>query len=296
MGRHYITQGLIQAIRLAFMKTLKGKVALVTGASRGVGKGIAMGLGEAGATVYVTGRTSRQTSTSEIPGTIEDTAEALTHAGGEGIAVVCDHANDEDVAALFERMSQHHGSLDILVNGVWGGYEHMVEQGAYTWELPFWQQPLWRWDAMFQTGIRAHYSASRLAAPLMIEQGNGLIVNLSYWAAQKYMANVAYGVAKAATDRMTVDMAHELRPHNVAVVSLYPGLVRTERVRAAAAFLDLSNSESPLFVGRAVVALACDERVMEKTGQVVVAAELGLEYGFTDVNGTQPRPLTLMDA
>lgn len=278
------------------MKKLNGKIALVTGASRGVGKGIAIGLGEAGATVYVTARTSRQMSNAGLPGTIEDTAEELTRAGGKGIAVVCDHTNDEAVKALFEQIRQHHGFLDILVNSAWGGYEQMIDQGAYTWELPFWQQPLWRWDAMFQAGVRAHYGASRLAAAMMIEKGSGLIVNLSYWAAQKYKANVAYGIAKAATDRMTVDMAHELRPHNVAVVSLYPGLVRTERVLAAAKYLDLSNSESPVFVGRAVAALACDERVLTKTGQVVLAAALGLEYGFTDLDGKQPRPLTLMDA
>jgi NAD(P)-dependent dehydrogenase (short-subunit alcohol dehydrogenase family) len=172
----------------------------------------------------------------------------------------------------------------------------MIEEGEYTWERPFWQQPLWRWDAMFQTGVRAAYVASGLAAPIMLAQRSGLIVNLSYWAAQKHLANVSYGVAKAATDKLTVDIAHELREHNVAVVSLYPGLVRTEKVMAAAQWLDLSNSESPRFIGRAVVALANDSDIMDKSGRVLVAAALAQEYGFTDLDGNTPQPLTLAEA
>ncbi len=278
------------------MKPLVGSVALVTGASRGVGKGIAVGLGEAGACVYVTGRTSRARPHAAWPGTVEDTAEAVTGAGGEGIPVVCDHTDDGAVEALFEQIRRRHGRLDVLVNSAWGGYERMVEDGVYTWALPFWEQPLWRWDAMFEAGVRAQYAASRLAAPMMIAQGKGLIVHLSFWAARKYVANVAYGVAKAATDRMAADMAQELRPHRVAVVSLYPGLVRTEKVMAAAAFLDLSNAESPVFTGRAVAALAADASVLQKTGQVLLAASLAREYGFTDTDGTQPRPLRLEEA
>jgi NAD(P)-dependent dehydrogenase (short-subunit alcohol dehydrogenase family) len=129
----------------------------------------------------------------------------------------------------------------------------------------------------------------------MVAQGAGLIVNIAFWAAQKHVGNVAYGVSKAATDKLTFDAAHELRAHDVAVVSLYPGLVRTEKVMEAAAFLDLSNSESPQFVGRAVGALAADPNVMSKSGSVLVAAALAEEYGFTDVDGKQPRPLTLED-
>src|SRR5919201_6608319 len=138
----------------------------------------------------------------------------------------------------------------------------MIENGEFTWPRPFWQQPLWRWDAMFQAGVRAHYVASQLAAQMMVARRRGLIVNISFWAAQKYIGNVAYGVSKAATDKMTADMATELRPHGVTVVSLYPGLVRTEKVMEAAAYLDMSNSEAPRFVGRAVAALASDPGIM----------------------------------
>lgn len=183
--------------------------------------------------------------------------------------------------------------IDILVNNVWGGYERMVEDGDFTWPRPFWEQPLWRWDAMFGAGVRAHYQASQLVAPAMIARRRGLIVNISFWAAQKRVGNVAYGVSKAATDKMTADMAVELKPHGVAAVSLYPGLVRPEKVMEAAKFLDLSNSESPEFIGRAVAALAADPNVLRHTGKVLVAAALAVEYGFTDIDGKKPRPLTL---
>jgi dehydrogenase/reductase SDR family protein 1 len=262
------------------MVDLNGKVALVTGASHGVGKGIVLGLAEAGATVYATGRTI----TEETFGTT-----------GKIIPVRCDHTHDSEVEATFHRISDEQGRLDILVNSVWGGYENMVENGEFTWVQPFWKQPLWRWDAMFAAGVRAYYVASAHAARTMVEQRSGLIVNISFWAAQKYLSNVAYGVSKAATDKLTADMAHELRAHDVAVVSLYPGLVRTEKVMEAAAFLDLSNSESPQFIGRAVAVLASDPNRMQNTGRVLVAAALARQYGFTDIDGKQPHPLTLQD-
>jgi dehydrogenase/reductase SDR family protein 1 len=148
---------------------------------------------------------------------------------------------------------------------------------------------------MFGAGVRAHYRASQLAAPSMIARRRGLIVNISFWAAQKHVGNVAYGVSKAATDKLSADMAAELKPHGVAVVSLYPGLVRTEKVMESAQWLDLTNSESPEFIGRAVAALAKDPDVLRHTGRVLVAASLGIEYGFTDVDGKSPRPLTLAD-
>jgi dehydrogenase/reductase SDR family member 1 len=260
--------------------SLNGKVAVVTGASRGVGKGVVLGLAETGATVYATGRS---------------VALEETGAGGQIVSVRCDHRVDGEVESVFRRVVDDEGRLDVLVNNVWGGYERMVEDGAFTWTRPFWEQPLWRWAAMFEAGVRAHYVASVYAARQMVAQRSGLIVNVSFWAAQKYVGNVAYGVAKAATDKLTADMAHELRPHNVTVVSLYPGLVRTEAVMEAAAFLDLSNSESPQFIGRACAALAGDADIMRKSGQVLVAAALAEEYGFTDVDGRQPRPLTLAD-
>jgi len=260
------------------MTNLNGRVALVTGATRGIGKGVALELAEAGATVYATGRTI----TEEAFGTDRHI-----------IPVCCDHTHDSEVEAVFHRIISEQDHLDVLVNNVWGGYENMVENGEFTWILPFWKQPLWRWDAMFTAGIRAHYVASAHAARIMVAQHSGLIVNISFWAAQKYIGNVAYGVSKAATDKMTADMAHELREHTVAAVSLYPGLVRTEKVMEAAAFLDLSNSESPQFIGRAVAALAADSNIMQKSGQVFVAATLAQEYGFTDIDEKQPRPLTL---
>ncbi|HEX8652555.1 MAG TPA: SDR family NAD(P)-dependent oxidoreductase [Pyrinomonadaceae bacterium] len=260
------------------MQRLTGKVALVTGASRGVGKGIALELVDAGATTYITGRS------------VED----MQYLSGRGTAIECDHRNDEQVQSTFRRIADEQGGrLDILVNNVWGGYENMVEDGEFTWSRPFWQQPVWRWDAMFAAGVRAAYVASAYAARAMVRQRSGLIVNISFWAAQKYLSNVAYGVSKAATDKMTSDMAHELKGHNVAVVSLYPGLVRTEKVMEAAAFLDLSNSESPQFIGRAVTALASDSNIMEKSGQVLVAAALAEVYDFTDVDERRPRPLTI---
>jgi NAD(P)-dependent dehydrogenase (short-subunit alcohol dehydrogenase family) len=257
------------------MLPLNGKVAVVTGASHGVGRGIARELSRSGARVFSTGRSAP-----------EDAADRITH-------IRCDHRVDDQVEAVFQRIAAEVGAIDVLVNNVWGGYERMVENGAFTWLKPFWEQPLWRWDAMFSAGVRAHYRASQLAAPGMIAKRSGLIVNISFWAAQKHIGNVAYGVSKAATDKLTFDMAAELRPHHVAVISLYPGLVRTEKVMASAAWLDLSNSESPEFVGRAVAALAADPEVIRHSGKVLVAANLAADYGFTDVDGTMPRPLTL---
>lgn len=279
------------------MPDLTGKVAVVTGASRGVGKGVALGLGEAGVTVYLTGRTLVEGQAAvPLEGSINRTAEEVTQLGGQGIPLPCDHRQDTEVAAAFERIYADRPAVDILVNNVWGGYENMVENNEFTWPHPFWKQPLWRWDAMFGAGVRANYVASQFAARSMVEQRQGLIVNISFWAAQKYMGNTAYGVAKAAVDKQTEYMAHELRDYNVAVVSLYPGLVRTESVMAGAEWFDLSNSESPQFIGRAVAALAADPQVMAKSGTVQVAAALGLEYGFSDIDGKQPRPLTLAEA
>lgn len=244
-----------------------------------MGKGVALGLAEAGATVCVTGRT----------------VSAATFNDTQIVPITCDHTDDQAVAAAFQRIVGEQGRLDILVNNVWGGYANMVENGEFTWMRPFWEQPIWRWDAMFQAGVRAHFVSSVYAARTMIAQGSGLIVNISFWPAQKHIGNVPYGVSKAATDKLTADMAHELRQHNVAVVSLYPGLVRTESVMEAAAFLDLSNSESPQFIGRAVAALASDPDIMSRSGEVLVASAVALEYGFTDVDGKQPRALSLED-
>jgi NAD(P)-dependent dehydrogenase (short-subunit alcohol dehydrogenase family) len=267
-------------------------VALVTGASRGVGRGVALGLGEAGATVYITGRTE-QPGAGAVPldGTIHQTAAEVTALGGRGIAVRCDHRDDDQVRAVFAQIAREQGRLDILVNNVWGGYEHFNDGTEFWTERGFWTAPLSRWDSMFSAGVRAHYVASALAAPMMTAQRSGLIVTVSFGAASQDDAGVAYGVAKAADDRMVACMAHELRPHGVAVVSLYPGLVRTEAVLAAGDHFDLSNSESPQFIGRAIVALATDPAIMQRSGQVLVAAQLARAYGFTDIDGGQPMPL-----
>jgi dehydrogenase/reductase SDR family member 1 len=259
--------------------TLENQIAVVTGATRGVGRGIARELSRQGARVFVTGRSAVDHERLDERTTL----------------IRCDHRVDSEVERAFKLVLDDAGTIDILVNNVWGGYERMVEGGNFTWPRPFWEQPLWRWDAMFAAGVRAHYHATQLAVPVMIAKRRGLVVNISFWAAQKHIGNVAYGVSKAATDKMTVDMAAELKSHNVTVVSLYPGLVRTEKVMEAAQYLDLSNSESPDFIGRAVAALAADPHVLRYTGKVLVAAALAVEYGYTDLDGKTPRPLTLGD-
>jgi dehydrogenase/reductase SDR family member 1 len=259
------------------MTQLDGWVALVTGGSRGVGRGVALGLHEAGCMVYASGRT---VGDADLP--------------PEVLRAPCDHTDDDAVERLFARIDAERGRLDVLVNNAWGGYERMVEGGRFTWADPFWEQPRWRWDAMMTAGVRAAFVASQLAARRMVPARRGLIVNVSHWAAQKRIGSALYGVAKAATDKLTADMALELRPHGIAAVSLYPGLVRTEAVLAAGVF-DLSNSESPQFVGRAVVALAGDPDVLRWSGQVLVAAAVAQTYDFTDVDGRRPRPLTLAD-
>jgi dehydrogenase/reductase SDR family protein 1 len=264
--------------------TLDGVVAWVTGATRGVGAGIAAALAAAGARVFATGR-----SFSAVD-------ERSPRSYGRGLVqpLCCDHTDDAATLSVHQRIAAETRRLDILVNSAWGGYERMVEDGQFTWPAPFWEQPLWRWDAMFGAGVRAAFACSRLAARTMRAQGSGLIVNVSYWAAEKYLGNVIYGAAKCATDRLTRDMAHELESSGVTAVSLYPGLVRTEAVLGAG--LDLSYSESPEFSGRAIAHLFNLPDRHRRTGQVVVAAALARELGFTDIDGRQPEPLTRASA
>lgn len=278
------------------MNSLSKKVAVVTGASRGVGKGIALGLGEAGATVYVTGRTVKnKTDVEKLGGTVQDAAKAVTEIGGTGIAIPCDHTDDAQVEAVFKRIAKENKKIDVLVNNAWAGYERMREGRVFTYFKPFWEQPFWRWNAMFDAGVRAAYTSSAFAARIMTRKKSGLIVNISFWAAQVYLGNTQYGASKAAVDKMSEYMAHELKKFNVAVVSLYPGLVRTESVMRNAKHFDMSNSESPQFIGRVVAALASDPNIMKKSGRVLVAAQEALDYGIQDIDGKQPRPLTLKD-
>lgn len=266
------------------MGALDGRIAIVTGASRGIGKGCALELGAAGATVYVTGRTVTEGEAS-LPGTIGATADEVTAQGGKGVAVSCDHRDDERVKALFERVADEQGGLDILVNNAF------LIPPELTSGWPFWENPISNWDDMVGVGTRSAYVASLFAVPLLLARGGGLIANISSSGAVEYAWHVAYGVGKAALDRFTSDASRELKKHSIAVVSLWPGLVRTERtvqVGDALPGLDLETAESSRFTGRAIAALAADPKIMEKTGRALVSRELADEYGFTDVDGRLP--------
>jgi NAD(P)-dependent dehydrogenase (short-subunit alcohol dehydrogenase family) len=263
------------------------KVAIVTGASRGAGRGIALALGQAGAIVFVTGRSIRGSPTTEdLPGTIEETAELVVERGGEGIAVRCDHTVDSDVEALFARVQREQGRLDLLVNNAWGGYE---QHDYRKFGAPLHEQPLRHWDGMFTAGVRAALVASRFAVSQMLPQKQGLIVNITAWDRDKFLVNVFYDMAKNAINRMTYGLARECKPHNIAVVALAPGFMRTERVAGAfeaAGNRDYLNfTESPEYVGRAVVAVAADPNVMEKSGKVFAVGDVAEQYGFTDIDG-----------
>ena len=283
------------------MARLNDVVALVTGASRGAGRGIALELGAAGATVYVTGRSVRSgRTTDDVPGTIDESAQEVTDRGGRGIAVRCDHTVDSEVESIFSRIRADHGRLDLLVNNVWGGYENAECRPLAL--VPFWEQPLHQWDGMFTAGVRAHLTASRLAVPLMLSRRRGLIVSTTAnLDALPYMRNVFYDLAKNAIARLTWAMAQELREHGIATLAVAPGFMRTERVveafRRAGALAALDGpggpKETTAYLGRAIVALASDGRVLEKSGQLVDVGTLAREYGFTDVDGTQPPPFRI---
>ncbi|MFR9750161.1 SDR family NAD(P)-dependent oxidoreductase [Nocardia sp. 004] len=269
---------------------LEGKIAVVTGASRGIGKGIALELGAAGATVFVTGRSVAQ---GKLPGTVHTTAADIDAMGGVGIPFVCDHRDDDAVRRLFELIRDEHGRLDVLVNNVYNS------PAAARWlGKPFWEVPPAVWDESFDVGVRSHYVAGVYAAPLLIESG-GLIVNISSPGAIGYMHNAVYGVAKSAVDRLTVDMAHDLSGTEVTVVSLWPGIVDTELLQRVppdvhgrrlitlpgAGTFDLAEAQTPRFCGRAVVALATDTGRHSRTGSPWRVADLAEHYGFTDIDG-----------
>lgn len=274
--------------------SLKGKVALVTGASRGVGKGIALGLAEAGAIVYITGRTE---DGKDLPYFLKETniyktAEEVTRLGGIGIPVRCDHSDDKEVELLFNRIDQEQRRLDILVNNAWGGGAHAMQE--YFFNTPFWKQPISLWDDNYTVGLRSNYIASKFAAERMAEQRSGLIINISYYGGRRYFNNVSYGVIKAAVDKLSADMAYELKDYGVSVFSLYPGQISTEGMIEYAKFdrtVDVNMMESPRFVGRCIAALAADKNAIKDTGKILITAEVAEKYGITDINGRKPKSL-----
>ena len=268
------------------MSLLRDRVVVVTGASRGAGKGIALALGATGATVYVTGRT-RNEGDAPLPGTVQAIAEAVTAAGGKGIPVYCDHGEDDMVRRLFEQVADEQGRLDILVNNATLLNDALTDTG------PFWEKPL-AITELWEVGMRSHYTAAWYAAPLLLANGEGLVVNTSSFGGRIYMHGPAYGAGKAAVDKMAHDMAIDFRPYNVAVVSIWMGLLLTERTRRVfeaepQKYADLAaTAETPEFTGRVIDALARDPGLMEKSGRVLIGAELGQEYGLTDINGKIP--------
>ena len=268
------------------MGALSGKVAVVTGASRGIGKGIAIALGKEGATVYVTGRTVTPGSY-PLPGTVGETAAEVTRGGGKGIAVRVDHGNDDDVAALFAQVKNEQGRLDVLVNNAFSLPEDLTES------KPFWDKPLSNLE-MFEVGVRSNFVAAWHAAHIMVPQKTGLIVAISGYVGVTYTYGVIFGTCKSAVDRMARDMAIELKPHHVASISLWQGLTFTERAER-----NLSRSPemkaqtvtnpligcSPEFPGRVIAALVKDPGMMKHSGGTFITAELAEAYGVTDVDG-----------
>ncbi len=262
------------------------RVIVVTGASRGAGKGIAVALGATGATVYCTGRTKEE-GDAPLPGTVTATAEAVTAAGGLGIPVYCDHGDDDQVAALFEQVRVEQGRLDILVNNATSLHDALTDKG------PFWEKPL-ALTELWEVGMRSHYVAAWYAAPLLLANREGLIVNTSSFGGRIYMHGPAYGAGKAAVDKMSHDMAVDFRPHQVAVISIWMGLLLTERTQAVfdadpQSYSDIAaTAEHPEFTGRVIDALAKDPQLMDKSGRVWIGAELGESYGLVDINGRLP--------
>jgi NAD(P)-dependent dehydrogenase (short-subunit alcohol dehydrogenase family) len=268
------------------VSSLSGKVAVVTGASRGIGKGIALALAAEGATVYVTGRTVTPGSYA-LPGTVGETAAECDRRGGKGIAVQVDHAEDAQVAALFERVRREHDRLDILVNNAFSLPEDLTQP------QPFWEKPLSNLE-MFEVGVRSNFVAAWHAAKIMAPQKSGLIVAISGYVGVTYTYGVIFGTCKSAVDRMARDMAIELKPHRVTSISLWQGLTFTERAVVALnqnpemkklTVTDPTIGCSPEFPGRVIAALAKDPNVLKHSGGTFITAELAQEYGVTDLDG-----------
>jgi NAD(P)-dependent dehydrogenase (short-subunit alcohol dehydrogenase family) len=268
------------------MGSLSGRVAVITGASRGIGKGIALALAGEGATVYVTGRTVTPGS-HDLPGTVGGTAAEVDRRGGKGVAVQVDHADDEQVAALFAQVEREQGRLDILVNNAFSLPEDLTEPN------PFWEKPLSNWE-MVDVGVRSNFVAAWHAAKLMAPRRAGLIVAISGYVGVTYTYGVVFGTCKSAVDRMARDMAVELKPHNVASLSLWQGLTFTERAERNLARNPAMTSQvvtdpvigcSPEFPGRVIAALAEDPDVLRHSGGTFITAELAQGYGVTDIDG-----------
>lgn len=272
------------------MKPLNGKIALVAGASRGAGRAIAIELGKAGATVYITGRSIKGDTTNNWKGSIDDTSDEIIKDGGICIPIRCDHTKDTEVKELIERIGQEQGKLDILVNNVWAGSEFMADKG------PFWERSLKNWDTMFDGSIKAQLITHHYAIPLMREQSRGMIIHTTFWDDSKYTGFFYYDLAKNTIIRMAYGLSVELKKDNIAVIALSPGWMRTEIVldcyntdeQKWKEVEDLKNTESPYYLGRAVAALANDSEVISKTGKVLRVADLAREYNFTDIDGSQP--------
>jgi NAD(P)-dependent dehydrogenase (short-subunit alcohol dehydrogenase family) len=278
---------------------LSGKVALVAGATRGAGRGIAVALGEAGATVYATGRSTRQRrSEVDRPETIEETAELVTAAGGEGIAVAVDHLDPAQVRALIERIDAEHGRLDVLVNDVWGA-EHLFE-----WSSPVWEHDLDNGLRLLRLAIDTHLITSHHALGLLLRRPGGLVVEVTdgtaAYNADHYRVSLFYDLAKTAVVRMAWGLAQELAPHGATAVALTPGWMRSEAMLehhdvTEANWRDATRrtphfciSESPRYVGRAVAALAADPEASRWNGRSLSSGQLAQVYGFTDLDGTRP--------
>ena len=274
---------------------LEGKITVVAGATRGAGRGIACMLGEAGATVYCTGRSVRGNPASgNRPETIQETAEMVTAFGGLGIPVQVDHTHEDQVQWLFERVRAEQGRLDVLVNDIWGGDE-LTE-----WGKPFWDLSVSKVLRMQQLAVHTHIITSRYAAPLMIERGQGLIVEITDGDHTGYRGNLFYDLAKVSVIRLAYAMSEELRPHGITALALTPGFLSSEAVLdhfgvTEANWQDGAKkdphfiaSETPFYVGRAVAALAADPYVADKSGKVLSSWSLSEEYGFTDMDGRQP--------
>ena len=281
-------------------RKLNGKVALVTGASRGIGKGIAIALGEAGALVYITGRSMNQTNSIEtISGSLLETKSAVEKAGGTCIVVPVDHSDDQQIKSLFEQIDrEQNGRLDLLVNNAYGGVRSLIAAKG----KPFWESDINLWDACNQVGLRSHYVASHFATKMMTQRKQGLMVTISSWGGLAPIFGVAYGTGKSACDRLASEMAVELKPFNVASISLWPGIVGTEQFHlladenlegnlGVAAIADKFNWETPLFVGRVIAALCNDPNLMRRTGKLQIAAELAARYGVVDEYGYLPASL-----